>query len=279
VLRCKPLAFGRDFTEAAAGTAGPCGWLAGCTVMVRRAALEEEPLDLGMAAYYEDTEWSYRLGRRHPAGVLRRHPAALVLHHHQIKGPRGTTPDEIFAALPFLQAIAHFYRVHGLILDGAFAFAPELLHDGRFDVAAARLLLELLLARGVDWLAMEWLRGGLAPLFAEGDAGEDGGTGAKVDRDARRPEAEVRTELSRARHDLATHARELAAVRGELVMARHALAAERSGVGELEMARRELAAIYGSRAWRLVRLLWRLRRAAGRWFGGRPRPSDARPVQ
>jgi GT2 family glycosyltransferase len=272
VLRCEPLGFGLDFDDAHVAPAGPCGWLAGCAVMVRRSAFLAEPLDLGMGAYYEDTEWSYRVGRLHPGAVFQCQPAALVLHHHELKGPRGSSPAEIFSALPFLQAIAHFYRVHGLILEGAFVFAPELVHADRWDAAAARLLLELLLARGPEWLGMEWLGGGLAPLFAGGAGASDGLVAANAESGA----ASLRVQLAQARADVAMHSHELAVVRGELVMARHELRAERD---QTAAARRDLAAIHESRAWRLVRLYWRLREAVGRRLGGGARrPGGSQPA-
>ncbi len=272
VLRCEPLGFGLDFDAAPVGPASPCGWLAGCAVMVRRSAFLAEPLDLGMGAYYEDTEWSYRVGRLHPGAVFQCQPAALVLHHHELKGPRGSSPAEIFSALPFLQAIAHFYRVHGLILEGAFVFAPELVHADRWDAAAARLLLELLLARGPEWLGVEWLGGGLAPLFAGAAGASDGVVAAAAESGA----ATLRVQLAQARADVAMHSHELAVVRGELVMARHELRAERDLTAA---ARRDLAAIHESHAWRLVRLYWRLREAAGRRFGGGARrPGGSQPA-
>jgi GT2 family glycosyltransferase len=267
VLRCEPLAFGLDFEDPGVGPARPCGWLAGCAVMVRRSALQAEPLDLAMGAYYEDTEWSYRVGQRHQGAVFHRQPAALVLHHHDLKGPRAASPAEIFSALPFLRAIAHFYRVHGLVLDGAFVFAPGLVHGGLCDAAAARLLLELLLARGAEWLGMEWLRGGLAPLFTGAAAAEEGAVPGQTAKSA----AVLRLELAQARADVSLHSHELARVRGELVGARHALRAANDGTAA---ARRDLAAIQDSRAWRLVRVYWRLRHAAGRLLGGRARRAD-----
>ena len=260
LLHCEPLGFGLDFEDPAIGPAGACGWLAGCALMIRRSVLLAEPLDLGMDAYYEDTEWSYRLGlHRHPRGVLRREPAALVLHHHEVKGPRGAAPGEILAAIPFLQAIAHFYRVHGLILDGVFAFAPELARQGRREVAAARLLLRAAAspAAATGW-PCEWLRGGLAPLLAGG--GVAGGVVGPVEPSAESPARGARARPRRSRD---AQPRKLAVVRGQLVVARHELLLERGGKGEMAAMRRELAAIQGSRAWRLVRLrYWRLRHAA-----------------
>jgi hypothetical protein len=71
-----------------------------------------------------------------------------------------------------LSAHARFYRRHGKLLDGAlFDLVPELndLHGGH-DLAAARLLMELVDAKGPDWTFMEWMNGGLERLLGAGRA-------------------------------------------------------------------------------------------------------------
>ena len=55
--------------------------------------------------------------------------------------------------------------MHGEVLDDVFAFVPELIRDEGPDVEGARLLLDLLLLRGNDWLLTAWLSGGLQPLW------------------------------------------------------------------------------------------------------------------
>lgn len=62
--------------------------------------------------------------------------------------------------------LARFYSKHGLIQEDLFGFVPELtMPDGARDVAAARLLLELANAKGPEWMALQWLQGGLDTLF------------------------------------------------------------------------------------------------------------------
>ncbi len=203
------------------GGSGACRWLGATALLVRRAALVEFPLDTGMAAYFEDNEWCYRVERARP-GSFRRSAEALALHHHELKGRPVLGPADLAAILPevipYVAAVAHFYRLHGLVLDGLFAFVPELLTvDGTPDVAAARLLLDLLLAEGPDRLLARWRAGGLAPLFA----------GIR----APRPE-------------------EMVALEARLVRADR----------ELVAARETLAVLEGSRLGRVADFYWSLRR-------------------
>ncbi len=254
VLHFEPLGFGLDFEDPALGPSLGCQWLAGAALAVRRSALVNEPLDLGMVMYYEDNEWFYRVGRHHPPGVFRRSVQALVLHYQELKSPKGEEPEEVLRSLPYLQSLAHFYRVHGRLLEGVFVFAPRLLAEGRRDTAAARLLLELLADHGPEWLAREWLGGGLSPLFRGG-----------LEDDLRRAgeaAAAVRLELAAAQAELAASQAELAASQEQLAEGRERAAA-------LAAAERRLAAIQQSRLWRAGDLYWRLRRAGARLAGRR----------
>jgi GT2 family glycosyltransferase len=243
VLHFEPLGQGLDLEDPAIGASRACQWLAGAAMVVRRSALASEPLDLGMAAYYEDNEWCYRTGRRRPPGAFRRVVPSLVLHYQELKGPRGEQSDEVSRSLPYLQSLAHFYKVHGRILEGVFVFAPRLAAGGRRHVAGARLLLELLAARGPDWLGEQWLRGGLAPLFEGGAAAES-----------------------------------LAAAERELAESRRLLQAEReraaAAAGNERSAAGQLVAIHGSRLWRLAGFYWRVRRAAARLSRRPGRPGE-----
>jgi GT2 family glycosyltransferase len=248
-LRLEPLGQGADFAAGATGPPRPCQWLAGGVLALRRSALLRDPFDLGMSAYYEDIEWFYRLGRSRPAAQFLCVPAALALHHQELKGPRGAPAEAVFRSLAFLAAIAHFYRVHGLVLDGVFVFAPRLAVAGHRDTAAARLLLELVLARGTDWLAQEWIGGGLAPLFhGQGDAPDaaDGAAPGSVPAAL----ALARQELAAAREELRVHRHELTVARAELVR-----------------AHQDHAAVHQTRLWRLAERYWRLRRTTARWLG------------
>jgi hypothetical protein len=240
VLHFEPLGHGLDFEDPALGGARACQWLGGTAVALRRSALERDPFDPGMAWYYEDNEWFYRVGRCRPDAAFQRSVAALVLHHQELKGPRCAGAEELEASLPYLQSIAHFQKAHGLPLEGVFVFAPWLCGGGRRDAAAARLALDLLSQHGPEWFAAAWRRGDLEPLRRIGCA---------VDLAART------TALDATQKALTAVQTELEAARGELEAAR----------GGLVQAHRELATVYGSRLWRGADLYWRLRR----WLAGR----------
>ncbi|MCU1349561.1 MAG: hypothetical protein JWO56_2591, partial [Acidobacteria bacterium] len=106
-----------------------------------------------------------RIGRKHP-NAFRTAADAFVLHHQESKERRGSTPGERVRATDFVVPMARFYEQHGLVQNDLFGFVPELmLPDGTRDVGGARLLLELVAAKGKEWLALQWVSGGLEPLF------------------------------------------------------------------------------------------------------------------
>jgi GT2 family glycosyltransferase len=238
VLTLVPLGRGRRFDDPGLGSSGPCRWLCGAMMLARRSACVSHPLAAGML-YFEDNEWSYRIDTRWP-GALRRSVAALALHHQQEKGRRGSGLVGIGDALPFVAALARFYQLHGRILDTLFAFVPELTAaDGRRDVAAARLLLELVAARGSDWTLLNWLNGGLAPLFQGGR------------------EAELRQALAASSAELSAADAELAATRALVETGRAELDDARRRLAE---AGRALAGIHRSRLWQVADRYWSWRR-------------------
>lgn len=159
---------GRPFDDAEIEESAACGWLAGCAVLIRRAAFEEFPLDARMTRYYEDNEWSMRVARARP-GALRCASRALALHHQRPKHRVGSARTEMVRAVPFLESIAHFYRAHGLVLEGVFGFVPEFVgSDGIRNVPAARATLDLIASRGGAFFLRHWLSGSLG-LFLEGE--------------------------------------------------------------------------------------------------------------
>jgi hypothetical protein len=180
---------------------------------------------------------------------------ASGLHHQQEKGRRGCGLVGIGDALPFLAALARIYQLHGRILDVLFAFVPELVSpSGERDVAAARLLLDLMVARGTDWTLLNWLNGGLAPLFRAGPMAE-----------LRRQLAASHAELAASSAELEAGRAELEAGRAELEARRAAAAGREAGLGAAgerrDQAERQLAAIHGSRLWRAAGVYWSWRRA------------------
>ncbi|MCU1245880.1 MAG: glycosyltransferase, partial [Acidobacteria bacterium] len=164
IISFEPRARGRAFDDPGV-LPEECHWVGGTAFACRRELFEEFPIDPLMDTYFEDNEWCYRIGRRHPRS-FRTAPEAFVLHHQQSKERHGSDDAEILRIVDFLSPVARFYEQHGLILDDLFGFVPELqLPDGTRDVAAARLLLELVTEKGPQWVAMQWIAGGLSPLF------------------------------------------------------------------------------------------------------------------
>jgi GT2 family glycosyltransferase len=161
---------GRRSDDPELPPSGATGWVCGAAVLVRGAALGEIPFDPAIPAPLDDLDWSLRAERARP-GCLRRCREAIVVQE---------AVDDTVWSHGFLRATevagrlaghAAFLRRHGLVLEDELArLVPELRRDGTLDVAAARLLLELVAARGAEWLAGVWQDGGLDPLFDGGEA-------------------------------------------------------------------------------------------------------------
>jgi glycosyltransferase involved in cell wall biosynthesis len=144
---------------------GPAGWVPGTATLIRREVLEAFPIETRMSANYEDSEWCYRVDRARP-GSFRRSLEARGMHHFTHK--QWPDVDLLRRAhdLELLHSQARFYERHGALLDAVFDLVPELTDAaGVRDERAARLLMELLLAKGIDWTLMEWMNGGLDGLL------------------------------------------------------------------------------------------------------------------
>lgn len=250
VLALAPLGRGLRFDDPRLGSSGPCQWVSGGLFMARRSAFAACPLAVDMA-YFEDNEWCYRLDAWLP-GSVRRSVEALALHHQQEKGRCGSGLVGVGDALPFLAAAARFHQLHGRVLDTVFVFAPELAPGGRQDVAAARLLLELIAAKGTDWVLLNWLNGGLSPLFRA--------TSDRPDVELRGTLAATTAELAAAHEGLRQAGRQLADAEEGLRQAGREQAAANE---RLRQADRELAGIHASRWWRGAHAYWSARRALG----------------
>lgn len=136
---------------------GPAGWVPGTAALIRRDVLKEFPIDEHMSAYYEDNEWCHRVESARP-GSFRRSLEARAMHRFPFALP--ADGDFVTRSLVVERLLAHarFYERHGVLLSTVFDFVPELRDaDGRPDVPAARILMELLLAKGTDWTLMEWM--------------------------------------------------------------------------------------------------------------------------
>ncbi|MBA2347250.1 MAG: glycosyltransferase [Solirubrobacterales bacterium] len=261
---------GCDPDDAALGSSGPTGWVPGTASLLRAEALAAFPIDIGMAAYYEDNDWCLRVAAARP-GAFRRCREAVVIHH-SVGRPGHHSPFSHASRIGELVAtFAHFHAVHGILLGVDLENqVPELRReDGTLDEAAARLLLGLVHANGTDWFVDEWQGGRLAPLFAAGEIGA-----VRREATARRAayrDLEGHTSRVQAYLDeLQAHAgrqeellihreREIARLEAET----HAL---RERVGFLEVRQATLMRIEAGGWWRLRGQLRRLARPL-RWVG------------
>jgi glycosyltransferase involved in cell wall biosynthesis len=157
------------FEDAALPPTGPAGWVPGTAVLTRRVLLDEFPIDDAMSAYFEDNEWCHRVELARP-GSFRRSREALVLHHFTPKFVPGTAFSSRSVGVQLLAAQARFYERHGLLLTPSlFYVVPDLSGpDGTPDLASARLLMELVSAKGTAWTLAAWTNGELAGLMGAG---------------------------------------------------------------------------------------------------------------
>lgn len=149
---------------------GPADWIPGTAVLVRRALLDEFPLDSEMPLSCADQEWCYRVERSRPGSFRRCREARAV--QHQIPEPvRSGHFEARSVAVGLLAGHARFYGRHGVLLGPSlFELVPGPRHaEGTDDHGAARLLMELMLAKGEDWIFMEWVNGGLDALLRSGE--------------------------------------------------------------------------------------------------------------
>ncbi len=165
--------FGRKYDDWD-GVSGPCQWVPGCLALLRREALIEHPYDLGMRNYYEDLEWCYRLncsGIRSGEEAFRRVNESVALHYHETKDPNNSLPveEKRKAAMKYIETIAYFYKIHGLVIPNIFNYVPELgSKSSLISRRSARLFLTMTNICGTEWILEKWNSGELEPLFAGG---------------------------------------------------------------------------------------------------------------
>lgn len=171
VLNYELFGFGDRF-DSWMGESGPCQWVPGCLTLLRREALIEHPYDLGMRNYYEDLEWCYRLnqsGGGSGDGRFHRVVESVALHHHETKNLNGSLPAEEKrkAAMKYIETIAYFYKIHGLVIPNIFDYVQELgPQSSALARSSARLFLTLVNDHGAERTLEMWNRGELAPLFS-----------------------------------------------------------------------------------------------------------------
>ncbi len=152
---------GSPFASGTLPASGPAGWTPGTAMLARRTLIEELPFDEQIGACFEDCEWCYRVALMYPDS-FRRCREALVLHHSLPAAPEASARD-LRSDLGRLASCARFYQRHGVLLGPwLFELAPELRpREAGRDLAGARLLMELILAKGTDWTLAAWRAGEL----------------------------------------------------------------------------------------------------------------------
>jgi GT2 family glycosyltransferase/glycosyltransferase involved in cell wall biosynthesis len=223
VIEFELLGDGRPFSQDALDPTGPSGWMPVGAALVRREVLHAHPFDEAMAPYFEDNEWSQSVSEAR-AGCFRRSREALALHHLVPKHASGEDFVSRAGIVRLFSSYARFYERHGALLGPwLFDHVPELrAADGSCDRSAAGLLMELVKAKGVDWILMEWMNGDLDGLLRAGgwhvalrankiwleeSRAEVGRSRAHAERsraEAERLAGEVRTARAQAAHDAHT---------------------------------------------------------------------------
>src|SRR5262245_7349845 len=173
VLNFELFGFGYKFDNWE-GESGPCQWVPGCLTLIRREALVAHPYDPNVGNYYDDLEWCYRLNQsigRLAEGVFHRVVESVALHFHEPKDLNVSLPVEERrkSAMKYIEIIAYFYKIHGLVIPNIFSFVPELgPQSSPISRLSARLFLTMTNTFGTEWMLEKWNSGELAPLFAGG---------------------------------------------------------------------------------------------------------------
>lgn len=156
---------GTMLTRDSLAPSGSADWVPGTAVLIRRSLLAEFELDDRMSTYYEDNEWCLRVAQARE-GAFRRCREAVAVHHLRERKLGGATLEDRALTVRLLVSHARFYERHDLLLGPClFDVVPELrADDGTWDLAAIRLLLELVSSKGPDWVLAAWVAGGLSPL-------------------------------------------------------------------------------------------------------------------
>jgi len=173
VLNFELFGFGHKFDNWK-GASGPCQWVPGCLTLLRREALIDCPYDPNVGNYYDDLEWCYRFNQscgRSAEGVFQRVVESVALHFHEPKGLNVSlvVEERRKSAMKYIEIIAYFYKIHGLVIPNIFNFVPELgPQSSPINRLSARLFLTMTNTYGTEWMLEKWNSGELSPLFAGG---------------------------------------------------------------------------------------------------------------
>ena len=255
---------GEALADGSLPPSGPADWIPGTAGLMRRSVLDEFPIDPEMNARYEDNEWCFRVERSRP-GSFRRSREAIAVHHLTPQYTSGGDFGSRSVAVEQLATLALFYSRHGLLLGPElFTLAPGLCdEEGRRDLAAARLLMELVSARGADWTLMQWMAGELDGIVAAGERA----AAHRAELSAHRAElANVEAERDSATQLAAERDRQISELDRQVADQAERLAEQAEVLTFLHQRNAILASIEHGGWWRLrqrflplLQILWRLR--------------------
>ncbi len=170
VLFYELLGTAKQFNDPGVRPSGTCNWVNASLTIFRKSVLLEHPFDVSLdftkRGYYEDLEWCYRL-KQIGAGRFERVIESLCIHSHEpvVHAQSISAKDRRQGSIKCIEAIAYFYKKHGMIIQNLFDFVPELGLANELSIQSARIFLELVNSRGGEWVLDRWNDGQLAPLF------------------------------------------------------------------------------------------------------------------
>lgn len=148
------------------------GWVPTAGTLFRRSVFDSFPLAAMGDGFVQSVDWCLRVAELGPE-------ALQVCPQASVSAPRRPDQDTLplfvsrrYAASE-LPAHAEFMELHGLVLSERLGQLVPELRDGKgeLSVPAAQLLLSLAASRDAAWILMNWMNGGLEPLFAGAAAG------------------------------------------------------------------------------------------------------------
>ncbi len=144
-----------------------CDWAPTAGGLFRASALETLPIEDINESVCRDADWALRARGRCSTAPVVRVPGARVETPPAADLPVGETMPLLAPRLRALESHVALLDRHGVIMPDELAkLFPEFLDpDGLLDERRARLLLELVRARGATWTLASWLDGDFEALL------------------------------------------------------------------------------------------------------------------
>lgn len=168
----EPSMAGAAIEDVSGAPVAATGWVPTVGSLFRRSALETLPFAGRFDFVCQNADWCLRAESEFPGGLLAC-PTAVVTAPSDAQRPAGADLAERARSARELPSHARFFECHGLLLYARLTeLVPELgaLPPDR-GLAAAKLLLAQVSARGPEHTLMEWMNGGLDPLFSKPASG------------------------------------------------------------------------------------------------------------